>query len=420
MSASMRKFRSIFISIVTVCAILLAAVAVIAYGRGYRLDLNKTSLKPTGLISATSDPSGAQVSVDGVLKTATNNSFAIDPGFYTIRISKEGYIAWEKKIRVQGEVVSPATAFLFPTNPSLSPLTTLGITNPSLSTDGTKVAYAIPDQHLDATTSKKAGLWYYELSEGPLGRNRDPIQLDTAGGFNFASSRITWSPDTTELLVENGGTSRLYTLGKPNTFADVTLTREQLLADWNAQKSDTEHQKLAAFKQPIIDIATSSAKIISFSPDETKILYQATASATIPQVIVPALIGTNSTPEDRNITPGKFYVYDSKEDKNYFLLDQKELPTPTPTPKLKTTVTPVVSVTDLPIHWFPTSRHLLLTLQGKIDVMEYDRTNWITIYSGPFVDNFVAPWSNGSRIIILTNLNGDATSLPNLYTVNLR
>jgi hypothetical protein len=78
------------------------------------------------------------------------------------------------------------------------------------------------------------------------------------------------------------------------------------------------------------------------------------------------------------------------------------------------------SGSTLPVHWFPTSRHLLLTLNGKIDVMEYDRTNWITIYSGPFVDDFVAPWSNGSRIIILTNLNGDATTLPNLYTVNLR
>ncbi len=427
----MSKVWSYLISIVTICFIIGAAAAVIAYGRGYRLDVNKTSIKPTGLIAATSDPTGAQIFVDGTLKTATNNSFAIDPGFYTVDISKEGYISWQKKIRVQGEVVSAATAFLFPTNPSLSPLTTLGIANPSLSADGTKVAYAIPDTHLDATTGKRAGLWYYELSEGPLGRNRDPIQLDTNNGFDFSTSTITWSPDATQLLVENAGISRLYDLSKQNTFTDVTGTRVSLLADWDAQKADTERQKLAAFKPPIVNIATSSAKIISFSPDETKILYEATASATIPQVIVPSLIGTNSTAEQRAITPGKYYVYDSKEDKNYFLLDQKELPTPTPaspktasrsvsTPQPKADQPLAGNTLDIPIHWFPTSRHLLLTLQGKIDVMEYDRTNWVTIYSGPFVDNFVAPWTNGSRIIILTNLNGDATSLPNLYTVNLR
>jgi hypothetical protein len=396
----MPKFRSIFISFVTLCAILGVAIAVIAYGRGYRLDLNKTSLKPTGIISATSDPVGAQVLVDGVLKTATNNSFNIDPGFYTVRITKESYIPWEKKIRVQGEVVSAISAFLFPTNPSLSPITTLGIVNPTLSPDGTRVAYIIPADHLDSAVVKKAGLWYYELSEGPLGRNRDPVQVDSTGTIDFAATRITWSPDATQLLVEASSSSRLYTLGKPNTFADVTATSSQLVADWRTAQADTDKQKLAAFKPAIVNMATSSAKIISFSPDETKILYQATASATIPQVIIPPLIGTNSTPEDRNIVPGKFYVYDSKEDKNYFLLNKNEI--------------------SGAIQWFPTSRHLLLTLKGKIDVMEYDRTNWVTIYSGPFVDDFVAPWSNGSRIIILTNLNGDALSIPNLYTVNLR
>ena len=420
----MFKFRVFLIPFITVCAILFAAAAVIAYGRGYRLDLNKTSLKPTGLIAATSDPTGAQIYVNGLLKSATNTSFGIDPGFYTVRISREGYISWEKKMRVQGEVVSSANAFLFPTNPSLSPLTTLGIQNPTLSPDGTRVAYIIPDTHLDATTTKRAGLWYYELSEGPLGRNRDPIQMDVVNGFDFTASQITWSPDATQLLVENSSASRLYAINKPNTFADVTLTSASLTADWATQTADTERQKLAAFKQPIINMATSSAKIVSFSPDETKILYQATASATIPQVLNPPLIGTNSTQEDRNIKPGKYYVYDSKEDKNYFLLDQKELPQPTPTVISRTNTSAALNPVPYPqtpsIHWFPTSRHIILTLQGKIDVMEYDRTNWITIYSGPFVDNFVATWTNGSRIIILTNLNGDATSLPNLYTVNLR
>ena len=396
----MPNFRSILVSFVTLCTILGVALAVIAYGRGYRVDLNKNSLKPTGLVSATSDPTGAEVSVDGVLKTATNNSFNVDPGFYTITIKKEGYIPWEKKVRVQGEVVSQASAFLFPTNPSLSPITTLGIVNPTLSPDGTKVAYAIP------SFGTRTGLWYYELSEGPLGRNRDPIQIDQNSTYDFKNSTITWSPDATQLLVENTDSSHLYTINKPNTFTDVTLTRQTVIADWHTQQATTEMQKLAAFKPAIINMATSSTTIVSFSPDETKILYEATASATIPKVIIPALIGTNSTSEDRTIVPGKLYVYDSKEDKNYFLLDMKEIPTSTSS--------------ALPIHWFPTSKHLVLTLHGKIDILEYDRTNWTTIYSGPFVDDFIAPWNNGSRIIILTNLNGDAQSLPNLYTLNLR
>lgn len=428
-----RRSAPLLISIGTFLGILITAGAVIAYGRGYRLGGTTSSLRPTGLISATSDPIGAQVFVDGKLKTATNNSFNIDPGFYTVKVGKEGYIPWEKTLRIQGEVVSRADAFLFPTNPSLSPLTNLGIAHPTLSPDGSKIAYIIPVKHLDGASEKKAGIWVYHLSDGPLGRNRDPLQIDVATtGPDITRATMVWSPDSSELLVYSiPGVSRLYEVARAGDFRDVSLSRELILKEWEDERLLKEKQKLAAFKKPIIDFATSSAHIIAFSPDETKILYEATRSATIPPAITPALIGTNPTVEERIVAPGRIYVYDGKEDKNYFILDKKELPTPTPAPTVGTTArkaptpTPVgpdtrVTSSGSPLLWFPTSRHLIIPLPGKIDVMEYDRTNWITIYSGPFVDGFVAPWSNGSRVIIMTNLNADASTLPNLYTVNLR
>lgn len=426
------KFRPILISFVTLFCILGVSGAVIAYGRGYRLDIKKSSLRPTGLISATSDPVGAQVFVEGELKSATNNSFAIDPGWYNVTVSKEGFIPWQKKLRIQGEIVARADAFLFPSNPSLSPLTTLGIQNPTLSPDGSKIAYIIPKEHLENGLTKKAGLWTYELSDGPLGRNRDPIQLATLDDiFDISTGILTWSPDSTEILAfVKGYGARLYPLNRPGTMTQVTATYQTLLAEWEEERITKDRQRLAAFPQPIIDIASSSAKIISLSPDETKLLYEATAAATIPVVIDPPLIGTNATEETRTIAPGSFYVYDSKEDKNFFILDKKELPATkmSPTPTRKPTAAPAKSV-PIPdittqqspfIHWFPTSRHILLTLPGKIDIMEYDRTNWVTVYAGPLSDGFVAPWSTGSRIIIMTNLNPGVSSFPNLYSVNLR
>ncbi len=426
------KIRPILISFVTLCCILGVSGAVIAYGRGYRLDIKKNSLRPTGLISATSDPVGAQVFVEGELKSATNNSFAIDPGWYNVTVSKEGFIPWQKKLRIQGEIVARADAFLFPTNPSLSPLTTLGIQNPILSPDGSKIAYIIPRGHLENGLSKKAGLWAYELSDGPLGRNRDPLQLATLDeSFDISTGTLTWSPDSTEILAfVKGYGARLYPLNRPGTMTQVTATYQSLLAEWEEERITKDRQRLAAFPQPIIDIASSSARIISLSPDETKLLYEATAAATIPIVINPPLIGTNATEETRTITPGALYVYDINEDKNFFILDKKELPASktSPAPTRRPTAAPAKSV-PIPdittqqspfIHWFPTSRHILLTLPGKIDIMEYDRTNWVTVYAGPLSDGFVAPWSNGSRIIIMTNLNPGVSSFPNLYSVNLR
>ena len=60
--------------------IILGTIAVILYGRGYRIDFKQKTLTPTGLLSATSDPIGAQVYIVGVLKKATNNHINIDPG----------------------------------------------------------------------------------------------------------------------------------------------------------------------------------------------------------------------------------------------------------------------------------------------------------------------------------------------------
>ena len=88
------KIRSFLLPFVTFCAIIGVSIGIIAYGRGYRFDLGKNALKPTGLISATSDPIGAQVLVDSKLRTATNNSFGIDPGWYTARLIKEGFQPW--------------------------------------------------------------------------------------------------------------------------------------------------------------------------------------------------------------------------------------------------------------------------------------------------------------------------------------
>ncbi|MEK7166372.1 MAG: PEGA domain-containing protein [Patescibacteria group bacterium] len=416
----------------------LGTLAVILYGRGYRPNFKDKDLKATGLMATTSDPQGAQVFIDGKLTTATNNPVNIDPGWYAVKISKEGYIPWEKRLRVQGEVVVRADAFLFPSSPSLSPLTLSGIDNPLLSPDGTKIAYTIPPTNT-LVTGKKPGLWVYDLAERPLGFNRDPRQIgESSTLLDFSQITLTWSPDSTQLLVENGPVKRLYNVARVGDFQNVSTTAMGIRTLWEEEHRQKERQQLAAFKQPIIDVATSSANILSFSPDETKILYEATASAILPQVMLPALIGTNPTEEQRAIVPGKLYVYDSREDKNFFVLDKKELPLPTtspsqspssrlrapaPYPQLTTYNLPASPAGRQPttnIHWFPTSRHLVVAFPGKIDIMEYDRTNWVTVYAGPFVEGFIASWPTGSRLIVMVNLNPNASKLPNLYTVNLR
>ncbi|MBI4066491.1 PEGA domain-containing protein [Candidatus Gottesmanbacteria bacterium] len=417
-----QKTRPVLISILTVCLILGVSIGIIAYGRGYRVNLNRpTQLKPTGLVSATSDPVGAQVFLDNQLKTATNNSFNVEPGWYTVRIIKEGFIGWEKKLRVQGEVVTRADAYLFPTSPSLSPITTSGVLSATLSPDGGKIAFLVPSDAIKDGI-KKPGLYVLELADRPLGRNRDPKFIADLPADLKEAPLLLWSPDATQIIIFGSNDSTLYTL-TDNTREVLTQTRlTAILGDWRAEVAEKDLQKLVAFRQPFIDVATSSARILSFSPDETKLLYEATAAATIVRVIEPPFLGANPTEEVRTIKPGNMYVYDSREDKNFFLLEKKEIQITNdqipkkPSPKNQA----IGNSSPNRLVWFPTNKHLLLTGNSKIDIMEYDRTNWITLYSGPFEGSFVTPWPTGSRIVILTNLNPTGSTLPNLYTVNLR
>src|SRR5262249_13248792 len=147
-----QQIRSFLIPFVTLCIVLGTATAIIAYGRGYRVNLDG-SLKSTGLIVVQSDPSGAQIIIDDKLKTATPATLTLPPGWYTVTVTKEGFQPWSKRMKIQGEVVAKAEALLLPTNPSLTALTASGITSPVLSPDGTKLAYVIPDTTPTASTA---------------------------------------------------------------------------------------------------------------------------------------------------------------------------------------------------------------------------------------------------------------------------
>jgi Tol biopolymer transport system component len=151
-------------------------------------------------------------------------------------------------------------------------------------------------------------------------------------------------------------------------------------------------------------VVAADFNILEWSNDETKILYQASESASIPLIINPALIGTDSTSQVRDIKKGEVYVYDLKEDRNYLILNY-----------LPATATNE----QLPLMWYPDSKHLVYVHDGKIDMMEYDAQNQTTVYAGPFVNDYVFPWPDATKLVILTNM-GNPSIAPNLYTIGLK
>ncbi|HRN70245.1 MAG TPA: PEGA domain-containing protein, partial [Candidatus Woesebacteria bacterium] len=102
-------------------------VGVIAYARGYRFNFKEGTVTSTGILSVNSFPKPAKVYVNGELQGATDINLTLPFGQYTVEVKKDGYTSWKKTVSLKGEIVMSLDVHLFPKNPSLTPLTNLGI-----------------------------------------------------------------------------------------------------------------------------------------------------------------------------------------------------------------------------------------------------------------------------------------------------
>src|SRR3989344_684741 len=346
---------------------------VILFARGYRPDLPNKTIQSTGLLVATSAPDGAQIYVDGKLLSATNTTTNLTPGEYQVDIKKDGFQPWSKKLLLQAEIATRASATLFPSVPSLKAITTGGASHPALSPDGTKVAF-----------TQAGKLYTLDLTESPIGLiSRDPKLISN---FKFQISNLVWSPDSRQILA---GPSLL-----DISTSQISSASALLVSSWTARQKTLDSQLFLTLPESMQNILATSAADLVWSPKETKLLYTATASATIPDDIKKPLPGSSTQTQDRHLTPGNSYVYDPEEDRNFKI--------------------------DSGYSWFPDSYHLFKTENKQVIIIEYDGQNQTVVYDGPMESDFAAPYPSGKQILILTNLNPTLSSVPNLYAVSLR
>ncbi len=442
--------RRVIYTLLSALFILGGTLLAIQYAKGkYRLS-DDGFIPGAGLLSVTSIPASAEVFVNGNLTTATNDTIYLKPNEYDIKIVKDGYTTWEKKLRVEQELVTQTNAKLFPLAPSLSTLTFTGVQNVVPSPDGQKIAYYTAS----ASAERKNGLYVLELSDSPFSLQKGPRQLAAdSDRIDLATAQLIWSPDSTELLLIGRNRELILQAGQLNdlnTLPDIRSTRNELLSDWEEEMFLREQEFLTQFPAEIISIATQSAKNVYISPDKKRLLYTATEPVTIPDALVPPLPATNTQPEERQVQPSGIYVYDREEDKNFRIgtetpavLDAyntgekkllsaeiassraatdsaafRSLQASTSAQLFDNFSTYHSSLFANTLQWYPDSRHLLYIEDDSINIAEYDGSNRVTLYSGPFLANFLYPWPDGSRLLIQTKFSNDTPV--NFYAIELK
>lgn len=390
-------------------------ILAILYGKGYRISFKQDipGINKTGLLVVSSKPDGAQVFIDNHLTTATDNTINLPPGIYDIKIQKEGYFSWQKKLKIEVEVVTKAEATLFPVAPKLESIAMTPVLNPLIDPSGTKIAFQIASD----AASRKNGVYVLNMNTNSipvpiLTLQSSSIQIVDDTSVPFSQAQLKWSLDGTQILAQistspqNTSTYLLKSDRFNDDPQDATAILQNLQDSWLQQKQQKERSLLTGIKTNMRELITRNFSILSWDRDKTKILYQASASAQLPLIIKPRRLSIDSIAEERKINQGEIYVYDTKEDTNM------KIP---------------VALSDYcqpdkcnsPISWMPDSNHLIYINDKKIVIMDNDGSNWITIYAGPFIDTFAVSWPDDSKIVILTNLGNPNTS-PTLYTIGLK
>jgi len=444
----MSLFRVIY-TLLSALIILGGSYIAIMYAQGSYRFSRKGVLPESGLLSANSFPTGAQVYIDGELITATDDTIYLEPGTYQVRLQKDGYSPWEKTIALEKELVTQTDARLFPAAPSLTPLTFTGVENLLPSPDGRKIVYYTAS----ASAQTRNGLYILDLNDNinPFQKTSRQIAEDVPV-YELGSAKFIWSPDSSQLMILSKLKQIIVDTNQNNnlqSLPDISFRRSQILSEWEEEMYLRERQYLTEFPIEVIEMINQSAKNAYISPDKKKLLYTATASATLKSELVPPLPSTNTQPEERSIRSGGIYVYDREEDKNFMIgqevneshtvkkallandLDQKKplslLTSPNSFSKLQGESLALTASlfntyhTSLAVNtlqWFSDSNYLLFVKDNQVQIISYDGTNNTTLYSGPFEKDFIYPWSDGTRLIILTSFSPDTPK--NLYSIELK
>ena len=101
-----------FISILASIFVYTGAVAIYFYANGWRLDPQGEIFIKTGVLTVQSDPSLANIYIEGKQEGRTPKSVSLPVGTYNISAYRSGYIQWEKSIEIKEEKSTPVHPWL--------------------------------------------------------------------------------------------------------------------------------------------------------------------------------------------------------------------------------------------------------------------------------------------------------------------
>lgn len=415
------KKRRIYVNLAILTFLIVGTLVAIKFAKGYRPNLKERSIQGTGLLSLTSYPKTARVTINDKLTTVTDDKLYLVPSTYTVKIEKDGFHPWTKSLPIKAELVTSADARLFPIITATSPITFYQASNASLNPDGTKIAYVLKNSPQETTN----GLYIHSISNNLLGSSSN-LQIAENTPKDYSNALLIWSPDSTQILAvftEKNKISTSYLLSTKSlnsrVNSDVTLRLPTIITEWQDQYAKINQPILSLFPSYLSEYLTKSAYNVYFSPDKEKVFYTAKENIELPKNEIGALLpNLNSTTETRSLQKGKTYLFDLKEGTNYQLDIASNSGQIAKQLILSASATPSASLSDLMqlkaqtesyytnnLIWYSNSRQIIANSKNGVQILDYDGQNLVDINSTIPLNQFVIPSADGTKLIVLTNIN---------------
>jgi WD40 repeat protein len=225
MNVGTRRIIYIFFIIV----FLIIAPILILYAHGYRYNFKKFRVQKTGIIFLTSKQKDLSVYINGKLyPTALSQNLSINdllPDEYLIRVEKEGYHSWQKKLNVySAKTTFTNNVILLGKEPPLN-LVSGKIGWADLSPDKEKLVYLLSEE-------KDQELWLLNLEN-----NKSSLFYQFTSTKSNNQENITWAPSLKKILIDIKN-------GKENNYLVLNVERpEEIISLGELGGADLGHIK---------------------------------------------------------------------------------------------------------------------------------------------------------------------------------
>ncbi|MBD3279966.1 PEGA domain-containing protein [Candidatus Dojkabacteria bacterium] len=214
MKKRLQKLAQAFFILFVVAAFGCITVLTLIIAQGGKI--TRDGIKETGIIRINSEPGdGIKVYVDDEKVSLVDKRIeGLEAGEYVVRIEKEGYLPWEKKVLVDVGIVKEIYASLLKEDLELQQLTNTNIDRVFFAPEGNYAYYVITQSEV----TEENGVWRLKLSQNTL----ESIGLVSTESEKLSdinkkiekaisnSYSIDIAPDNSKFILKNGSENLFY------------------------------------------------------------------------------------------------------------------------------------------------------------------------------------------------------------------